>query len=402
MPIARKNWLLLLKRPEVAIALALFVLLAASLAATKTMRIGAFEGDTALFFQLTENIAERGQPISAVATNIDALHDSGLLIMTPALVAKNPLLAPANSERNILNLHAYYILYPIGLLAKIIPVSPLLMTLYALSFVGLLALVYFALRQNRIPILAAVVFCVIVVSHPAWVDSLMLGQFYPDRLFILCGFLFMYLLSRDDVPRGTLMTVAIVLSLIMERAAITAGMFTVAYVVLYWKRPSLDRYFKLGLGALLLMYGLFIVKVVLVNPAYSSFLPTSLSQVISLFQSPGFAEKTALFLLINGLLLVIAIFEWRAAAIAAFLMLPNIFGTIGGAEKVGWVSHYHSYYFPALVWAAMVGYAAAYKWATSLRIIPAFYAAGIVIALALSSINPFSLAPITMSTGLEL
>jgi len=37
-------------------------------------------------------------------------------------------------------------------------------------------------------------------------------------------------------------------------------------------------------------------------------------------------------------------------------MLPNIFGNIGGAEKTGWATHYHSFYFPALAWAAALGY----------------------------------------------
>jgi hypothetical protein len=37
-------------------------------------------------------------------------------------------------------------------------------------------------------------------------------------------------------------------------------------------------------------------------------------------------------------------------------MVPNVFGSIGGAEKTGWLTHYHSYYFPVLAWAAFCGF----------------------------------------------
>jgi hypothetical protein len=37
-------------------------------------------------------------------------------------------------------------------------------------------------------------------------------------------------------------------------------------------------------------------------------------------------------------------------------MLPNVFGNIGGAEKIGWSTHYHITYFPFLIYAASKGY----------------------------------------------
>jgi len=57
---------------------------------------------------------------------------------------------------------------------------------------------------------------------------------------------------------------------------------------------------------------------------------------------------------------IIAIFDWRALLIALGTMLPNIIGSIGGAEKVGWTTHYHSMYFPFLLWAIYRGYSNLY------------------------------------------
>jgi lysophospholipase L1-like esterase len=362
----------------------------------KVMQNKVYQGDTALYFQLTHNIADYGKPVSAAYTQIIAYEKSGMLVRAAAEIAQNSLTPPPQVAGNVFTLHAYYIMYPVGLLARIFPVPPLLMTLYVAAFIGMLCLVYLALRRKKLPIVAALLFCLIVVSHPAWADSLMFGQFYPDRLFMFFGLAFMYLVSREGVPRGVLVAAAIITASIIERAALTAGIFTLVYVALYWRRTS-DRIFKLLLGIALLIYGFLLLKYVLVDPAYSSFLPKSFAALVGLFSRPGFLPRLEVFLVINALLLVIAAFEWRAAAIAFILMLPNILGSIGGAEKIGWATHYHSFYFPALVWAATLGFAVAYKKAIASKRAPVFYAGGLAIALALSMIAPFSFSPMSVS-----
>jgi uncharacterized membrane protein len=79
--------------------------------------------------------------------------------------------------------------------------------------------------------------------------------------------------------------------------------------------------------------------------------------MIQLFSNQPFFQKTLLFILFNIVILgILAIFEWRAFLISIPILSLNIIGNIGGAEKIGWVTHYHSYYFPILVWAALLGY----------------------------------------------
>jgi hypothetical protein len=63
------------------------------------------------------------------------------------------------------------------------------------------------------------------------------------------------------------------------------------------------------------------------------------------------------FLVTNVLLFgIFSIFNWRLSIIAFGAMLPNLFLTTGGAEKVGWSTHYHSMYFPFLVFASAIGF----------------------------------------------
>ena len=42
-------------------------------------------------------------------------------------------------------------------------------------------------------------------------------------------------------------------------------------------------------------------------------------------------------------------------------MIPNIFGNIGGAEKIGFYTHYHSIYFPILIWSGVSGFCTVWK-----------------------------------------
>lgn len=392
---------------EYLIALVVFIGLFIVVTGVKVSREDSLQGDSAIVFQATENIAGRGVAVSQVAANTLAfVTESGLGQMTADQIAHNPLSAPpAAKETNILAWHAYYILYPVALLVKVLPVEMVLFSLWTLSFIGLVAVAYLALREMNVPVAGASLFCLLIVSHPAWSESLLEGQFYADRLFLLAGFVFMYLVSRKNTSRALVITTGVICLLIHERGAITAGMFLLLYVLLYWKQTVTDRIFKLAFSVVLLSYGLVAVKLILSNAFYTSFMPTSIAQVTANFQQPVFAHNAELFVLINLPFILLALFEWRAAVIAIVLMSPNLLGSIGGAEKIGFVTHYHSYYFPVLVWAAMLGYVAAYRKAAAVTRVPSIYAVvavcaiPVVLALYLSMLDPYSAPGPHLSTS---
>jgi hypothetical protein len=379
-------------RVEYIAVVGLFLILTVMLTSLKVIRIDQLRGDSADVFQTTENIAFRGVPVSNVLESVYAyVFQSGLVTMSPEKMAKDPLAPPPVRERNLLGFHAYLILYPIAAFVRIVPVNVVLLTLDVVCFTGIVLLAYFLLRSRGIPIIAAAVFCLAIVSHPAWSEGLLSGQFYVDRLFILAGFIFMYLASRDQTPRPYLLAAAVVCMSINERASLTAGIFLLVYVALYWKNIKVDRSLKLGLSVAMLLYGWLIVKFVIgSNPYYSTFMPASLGEVMARFNQPAFAENAWLFILVNLPLLLIALFEPRAAAIAIIMLLPNVLGTIGGAEKVGWSTHYHASYFPALIWAALMGYVAAFRMVTEPKRLALFYAGIGAAIIYLSLLNPYS------------
>jgi hypothetical protein len=382
---------------EYLILAALFVAAVITLTNLKLAMVNTFQGDSAIFFQMTENIAQRGLPVSSVFENVEVAAEHHMFTMTAAQLANDPLTPTSAPEGNVFGLHGYYIMYPLSLPARIIPTATLLLGLFALSFTGVLVVAYLWQRKRGIPILAAALFCLLAAAHPAWSEGMLNGQFYPDRLFPIFGFVFMCLIAREGTPRSWQVAAAVLCALVTERAALLSGIFVLLYVALYWRMPSRDRYFKLGLAAGLLLYGFIILKVVMGGPTsshtYAQFLPGSVAAVIASFHNPVYASEALAFVIVNAIFLIVALFEWRAAIIAVALMLPNLFGTIGGVEKVGWMTHYHDLYLPALLWAAMLGYCAAYRRAQSVKLTGTVYAGGLAAVLLSGSIDPFAFAP---------
>jgi len=153
----------------------------------------------------------------------------------------------------------------------------------------------------------------------------------------------------------------------------------IAYLALYW-RSTANRKVKLALALALLVYGYVLTAYVLVNPYYHNYFIAIGSSVLT--------PQTGLFVLVNLPLLLIAFGEPRAAAIAVLLMLPNVFGWVGGGEKIGWATHYHSYYFPALVWAALLGFRQLYARYAPRGRTAAFYGITAALALYLALLDP--------------
>jgi hypothetical protein len=379
-------------KTETLVVIGLFTLLTVMLTALKLVNPSDQRGDTAFYEQTTENIAHRGVAVSALQADILAFFDAHLTTLPADKVATAPLAPPAAPEINVLRWHEYLILYPAALLVELFPSDVVLFALDVLSFTGLLVLAYFILRRKGLPIAGAALFCLLVVSHPAWSDSLLSGQFYPDRVFVLAGFVLMYLATALRAPWSLLVATGVVAASVNERGGITGGLFLLAFVALYWRElPKPARTLRLCLGIAMLAYGTIIIKLVITNFYYSTFLPQNLSGVLASFLIPNFEHNFWIYVLVNSALLLLAMFEWRAAAIALLLMMPNLLGNIGGAEKVGWTTHYHTYYLPGLIWAAMLGYTNLYRIVSaSRRRTLALYGLAVALALFMSSINPYT------------
>jgi len=126
------------------------------------------------------------------------------------------------------------------------------------------------------------------------------------------------------------------------------------------------------------------------DPDYASFLSGSLN-FFSVIGANGDAAKAIYkFLFINLLLLVpFAIFAKRWAFIGLCSMVPNLIGSIGGAEKLGWTTHYHSFYFPFLIITLIMGASSLFQ-ERSRRLVPIALTVAIGVTLFYALLDPFS------------
>ena len=54
-------------------------------------------------------------------------------------------------------------------------------------------------------------------------------------------------------------------------------------------------------------------------------------------------------------MLILSFFSPRFLILSIFTIVPNLIVTVGGAEKVGFTTHYHSMYTPFLIFSAIMG-----------------------------------------------
>lgn len=354
-----------LSRAEKIVVLFLFMFLLFSFSYVLSINYMKGYGDNALAADLVTNISKTGRPDSLLAANVlDILFRSKILSMTPEAFQKEELKAITLSDKNFFKFHFTPVYYLVAPLVWILPVEIALSFVISFSFLGLLFLLYLFLRKKKIPPFFSLIFIVVFSLHPAWHISA-IGQVYADRFFLFFGSLLIYFISSDEDKPWSVFFAAILCGLVGEKTALIAAIFLVCYTVLNWRiLSSRMRLISILSGCLLFIYAFVLMKIFLNNTYYSSFLSFSsiINFIPTLLKNPVMLENTSLFAYMS--IIPLALFcmrEWKAALIALIMMGPNIFGNIGGAEKTGWLTHYHSIYLPFLIWACALGYASIYK-----------------------------------------
>jgi hypothetical protein len=317
-------------------------------------------GDSAFLAETVTNIYTKGTSNSIAAQSALRVVYGGYLTADADTVEQ---LGTGNIDENksVLKAHAYWFLYLASYLHAFMDVPLLLSALVSISFMVALGVCYYLIRALHGSPLLAGIFCVLVASHPFWREPLLHGQDYVDRYYIGLGSLLLLSLFKISVSRGWGSWGAVVGCLILtcslsERIALISGAIVGARGAWFlWRREFRTALILMVMGTLGVVYGVVQIRYVLESHSYSTFLSLN-SFLHPIFVTDANARaKTILFLLINAPLLLLALRAPFWGGIAIVTMIPNIFGNIGGAEKVGWSTHYHSTYIPALMFAAAYG-----------------------------------------------
>jgi hypothetical protein len=358
-----QNCLFLVSKSERVNVFLVFVIFASALSNFQLVTVWSHYFDTTFMMQVLSSIKETYVPTTSL--NFQEAHSTFTLNVDDLCKAD---LIPSGRINNILTVHAYFILYPLALLTWFFPAYAVLAAVNGVSFIAIIYIIYWVIRKQNIPVVGSIVFCALVVAHPAWSHAAM-GQFYSDRFFMPLGLLYAVLLydalGRHNIRGSNLLfilAVGLLAASTTERAAVMIAMFNMALLVLF-KSSITDIKTRIVLVTFtigLILYVFLYLKFLQVNYGGTASLIEFIQGISGFFsriQNPVHAGKMQEFLVINVLLFgVFSIFNWRLGLIAFAVLLPNLLLTIGGAEKNGWSTHYHSMYFPFLVFSAAMGF----------------------------------------------
>ncbi|MGZ8157372.1 MAG: hypothetical protein ACXWT4_01045 [Methylobacter sp.] len=359
--------------------------------------------DTTFYVEAIDNVAKIGKPLSvANHSSLDYLRPFSA---TPEDVCTMDLSPTEPLATNILNNHAYYFVYFLGTLARIVPAELLAPASHIFPFIGLLAVIFFFLRSIGVAARHAILFCLLVVAYPNWSQALD-GQYYFDRLFLFTGPLLCalcYHLPRHPDSRRLLagvVAVAVVTASIHERSALFAGGFLVAFAILFRTQGLTKKafYTLLFLGICLGIYAVSITftfhsavsSVTNNRDAYLSLF--DLASIKSKFTDPTKFAELMRFVFVN--LCFVALFMCsapRLMIIALGAIIPNIIFSAGGAEISGWTTHYHTTYVPFIIFASAVGYARVLSSGLFQKIRYFFFTGIVIVTALLVSFNLYGL-----------
>ncbi len=316
-------------------------------------------GDSAIFEQLLYNIQAGKGSVSNVFANTQFYIDTHLAGKTDlSIIEENRVKGPDVTERDMLKFHSYYILYPLSIVSNFMDSSLVLSLLQSLTFCGMLLVFYFYISR-KLSRFYALIFVAIVFLNPNWYGGIQ-GWFYPDKLFVLIGVLFCIALYERNIKYLVIMS--FIMILLNERAPLVASIVVCFYLLSLTVYANLKNKdftdLKLFFMAVVMLVYAYITKTYILDNIYygGGYLPHNIDDLLNRFSLPTFLDNMYINLYNNSVLIFLLLFSKRFVLSALLILSFNLFGNIGGAEKIGWTTHYHSYYFPIMAFAAAVGY----------------------------------------------
>jgi hypothetical protein len=364
--------------------------------------------DSVYAVQMLDGIVRHGKPVSQVERSVQE-YVVNFITKPAAQVCHAALAAPQPSRLDALNLHAYLFLYVLAPFRLLGSSQAVLAAANALTFAGVPVALYVFLRRRAVAVGFALAFCALVLAYPGWSQA-PFGQYYVDRFFVLLGLVFLLLvldriefesLWRSRRSLAAIVVVGVLAMTINERAALIVGVLSIGLLVLYWRsvRRAGLAVTLAALGIVGLGWSWVYIRFITQLHDYGSFI-SSIEHFQTEMNDPTFERGVWKLLIVNAPLLLLCLAAgWRLALLAFGSLIPNITGSIGGAEKTGWTTHYHSTYVPVLLAIAAVGFVHLLRTRREV----AWPATGAVLAAAvlLLFLDPFTIRPLVrFSSGM--
>lgn len=265
-------------------------------------------------------------------------------------------------SQNFSQWHAYLIVYFMAFF-KYIGLTSLQIAsgFMSLIIIGVLLTIYTFLRSNKVNILFTILFIVSILFYLPFIGHIF-GQFYFDRFFVFFELLLLVLLYQkleNDYKLDKYIILVFLLTMsISERPVLFASLTIIYFIMIYWKTISFKKDLYLFILPIMgFIYLYLYMSFILDSPYYSKItidsIATTFNQSFDLNSLIG--QKTQIFLLILLPMLIISAVNYKFFILSLFTIFPNLIVSIGGAEKIGYTTHYHSMYLPFLLFSTAIG-----------------------------------------------
>jgi hypothetical protein len=321
-----------------------------------------FFGDTAQLYLILEHLHQGLGAYNPVQPSvIDFQITSNLGNMTPAEICAADLNAHPYiaSQFNHFKFHSYFILYPLSFILNIFSSEYTIHWVNFFAFTSFIFIIFYILRESKVNTLYSFLIIFLVSLHPCWSWAIQ-GQPYVDRWYLPFGILIFYFIQKQKSILTPAYVFILLSSLLVEKVLIYNSLFIFIYSILFYQNKNIFIS-RITIGFISFASFYLLVNYYIVNGYYSSAVPTSLGAVVSNLSWPGALNGVASLLIVNlPFLLPALIFRPKLFLIAGALLVPNLVGNIGGAEKVGFMTHYHTLYFPFVTYAFICSAATAF------------------------------------------
>ena len=320
------------------------------------------QGDSAFFVDFIFNIAKTNKFESNIFSSL--WYHTSYLTKSSEQYCKDLNLYDLSNITNISVIkynHAYLIAYPISFLVKIgLTAHNVSALIFTLNWILIFYCIYNFLKK-KIKIILSLSFLFLLINWPPFLYGIY-GQYYFDRLFIL-PMIFTIFLYYDFYENNKnyllIIFLALLTSLIHERAALMMGFFLSFYTLLktnFTIHKNLKIFSIFVLGIILIFYYFLYSKFYQISYYEGSVnLTTMVNNFYRLFFDDEYLNQTIKLLLVSLPFFILSIPNIRLFIISLISIIPNIIITIGGAEKIGFSTHYHSFYVPFLVASSAIG-----------------------------------------------
>jgi hypothetical protein len=296
--------------------------------------------DSALF----ENIAILGSPPGYESEFLKSIQVIiRKFVSTPTEVSILNFPTDIGLDGLLIGAHAYLIMPLISVFSKILGykfiVAFVAASITIMPFAFALGIIARSAEKFDFKTHASVI--AIIGTYPAILWS-GLGQFYPDRLFVIFFPVFLMLintLKHSDKKRD--ITFFLILAMLSMSVTERSSLYVFLACAIFAVTSGKHRNVLIITGIISLVWSITYYKYISTDKYPNSFFDQAKSidgLKMLIFTIPTL--KLVLFH-IPGFILLAKMRDLQVLLLLA--MAPNLLGNIGGAEKIGWVTHYMSY-----------------------------------------------------------